>query len=114
MIFSTSTKVVSHGPMQRKETLFWKNITNSQNSVRKKSFGGTFTFSNCHIIGLDTVGLVFLVSEWNVWIIGKTYRDKKHICYVFPTQDIIPLFYSQSKNSQNSVRKKSSVFQIVT
>jgi hypothetical protein len=29
----------------------------------KKSFGGTFTFSNCHIIGLDTVGLVFLVSE---------------------------------------------------
>jgi hypothetical protein len=28
----------------------------------KKSFGGTFTFSNCHIIGLDTVGLVFLVS----------------------------------------------------
>jgi hypothetical protein len=42
--------------------LDWKNITNSQNSVRKKSFGGTFTFSNCHIIGLDTVGLVFLVS----------------------------------------------------
>jgi hypothetical protein len=42
--------------------LSWKNITNSQNSVRKKSFGGTFTFSNCHIIGLDTVGLVFLVS----------------------------------------------------
>jgi hypothetical protein len=40
----------------------WKNITNSQNSVRKKSFGGTFTFSNCHIIGLDTVSLVFLVS----------------------------------------------------
>jgi hypothetical protein len=22
----------------------WKNITNSQNSVRKKSFGGTFCF----------------------------------------------------------------------
>jgi hypothetical protein len=42
--------------------LSWKNITNSHNSVRKKSFGGTFTFSNCHIIGLDTVGLVFLVS----------------------------------------------------
>jgi hypothetical protein len=34
-----------------------------QNSVRKKSFGGTFTFSNCHIIGLYTVGLVFLVSD---------------------------------------------------
>jgi hypothetical protein len=29
----------------------WKNITNSQNSVRKKSIGGTFSFSNCHIIG---------------------------------------------------------------
>jgi hypothetical protein len=42
----------------------WKNITNSQNRVRKKSFGGTFCFSNCHIciIGLDTGGLVFLVS----------------------------------------------------
>jgi hypothetical protein len=24
----------------------WKNITNSQNSVRKKSFKGTFSFSN--------------------------------------------------------------------
>jgi hypothetical protein len=40
----------------------WKNITKSPNSVRKKSFGGTFCFSNCHIIGLDTGGLVFLVS----------------------------------------------------
>jgi hypothetical protein len=42
--------------------LSWKNITNSQSSVRKKSFGGTFGFSNCHIIRLDTGGLVFLVS----------------------------------------------------
>jgi hypothetical protein len=40
----------------------WSNITNSQNRVRKKSFGGTFCFSNCHIIRLDTGGLVFLVS----------------------------------------------------
>jgi hypothetical protein len=38
---------------------------NSQNSVRKKSFGGKFTFSNCHIIGLDTVGLVFLVYVYD-------------------------------------------------
>jgi hypothetical protein len=38
-----------------------KNITNSQNSVRKKSFGGTFSFSNCHIIGLDTGSLVLIV-----------------------------------------------------
>jgi hypothetical protein len=40
----------------------WKNIRNSQNRVRKKSVGGTFCFSNCHIIRLDTGGLVFLVS----------------------------------------------------
>jgi hypothetical protein len=40
----------------------WKKLTNSRNGVRKKSFGGTFCFSNCHIIGLDTGGLVFLVS----------------------------------------------------
>jgi hypothetical protein len=39
----------------------WKNITNSQHSVRKKSFGGTFTFSNCHIIGLDNGSLVLIV-----------------------------------------------------
>jgi hypothetical protein len=33
--------------------LMWitgKNITNSQSSVTKKSFGGTFSFANCHII----------------------------------------------------------------
>jgi hypothetical protein len=41
----------------------WKKLTNSQNRVRKKSFGGTFCFSNCHIIRLDTGGLVFLVSD---------------------------------------------------
>jgi hypothetical protein len=40
----------------------WNNITNSQTRVRKKNFGGTFCFSNCHIIRLDTGGLVFLVS----------------------------------------------------
>jgi hypothetical protein len=33
----------------------------SQNIVREKSFGGTFTFSNCHIIGLDTGSLVLIV-----------------------------------------------------
>jgi hypothetical protein len=36
----------------------WKKLTNSRNRVRKKSFGGTFCFSNCHIIGLDKGGLV--------------------------------------------------------
>jgi hypothetical protein len=40
----------------------WKKLTNSRNRVRKKSFGGTFCFSNCHIIRLDTGGQVFLVS----------------------------------------------------
>jgi hypothetical protein len=39
----------------------WNNKTKSQNIVRKKSFGGTFTFSNCHIMGLHTGGLVFIV-----------------------------------------------------
>jgi hypothetical protein len=32
-----------------------------QNSVRKKSFGRTFSFSNCHILGLDTGSLVLIV-----------------------------------------------------
>jgi hypothetical protein len=44
--------------------------TNSQNSVRKKSFGGTFSFSNCHIIdslGLDNGSLVLIVF-------GKTIK----------------------------------------
>jgi hypothetical protein len=27
-----------------------KKVTNSRNRVRKKSFEGTFCFSNCHII----------------------------------------------------------------
>jgi hypothetical protein len=44
----------------------WKNITISRYSVRKKSFGGTFIFSNCHIIGFDTGSLVFLVSAINL------------------------------------------------
>jgi hypothetical protein len=44
----------------------WNNITNSQSRVRKKSFGGTFCFSNCHKIRLDTGGLVFLVSVFGL------------------------------------------------
>jgi hypothetical protein len=43
----------------------WKNITNSQNSVRKFFFGGIFTFSNCHIIGLDT-GSIQAVSVMSI------------------------------------------------
>jgi hypothetical protein len=41
----------------------WNNITNSQNRVRKKSFGGTFCFSNCHILRLDTGGLKIIARE---------------------------------------------------
>jgi hypothetical protein len=55
------------------------NITNSQNRVRKKSFGGTFCFSNCHIIRLDTGGLVFLVSGLAM-LFGPafvSFRDQK-------------------------------------
>jgi hypothetical protein len=50
----------------------WKNIANSQNSVRKKSFGGTFSFSNCHIriIGLDIGSLVLIVFA-NLWLFLK-------------------------------------------
>jgi hypothetical protein len=42
----------------------WNNITNSQNRVMKKSFGGTFCFSNCHIIRLDT-GRDIRMSLWS-------------------------------------------------
>jgi hypothetical protein len=42
----------------------WKNITNTQNSIRKKCFGGTLTFSNCHIIWSDTGKVVLIVFEF--------------------------------------------------
>jgi hypothetical protein len=32
-----------------------------ESCVRKKSYRGTFSFSNCHIIGLDTGSLVLNV-----------------------------------------------------
>jgi hypothetical protein len=44
----------------------WKNITHSQNSVKEKSFGGTFSFSNCHIIGLDKGSLVLIIFGSNL------------------------------------------------
>jgi hypothetical protein len=47
----------------------WKNITNSQNSVRKH--GGTFSFSNCHIIGLDTGSLVLIVFVMNADLLAQ-------------------------------------------
>jgi hypothetical protein len=47
----------------------WKKLTNSQNSVKKKSFGGTFSSSNCHIIGLDNGSLVLIVFGRNCSIL---------------------------------------------
>jgi hypothetical protein len=55
----------------------WKNITKSQNSVRKKSFGGTFIFSNCHIIRLDTGSLLLIVFVYffcTCWYIHSSMR----------------------------------------
>jgi hypothetical protein len=55
-----------------------KNITNSQNSVRKKSFGGTFSFSNCHIkIGVDN-GSVDCLCNYLRNISFLTNNDIKH------------------------------------
>jgi hypothetical protein len=49
----------------------WKNITNSQNRVREKSFGGTFSFSYCHIIiGLDNGSLVLIVFGFRHFLAG--------------------------------------------
>jgi hypothetical protein len=47
----------------------WKNITNSQKSVRKNGFGGTFTFSNCHIIELYTGSLVLIVFGLHITVV---------------------------------------------
>jgi hypothetical protein len=58
----------------------WKNITNSHNRVRKKSFGGTFCFSNCHIIRLDTGGLVFLVSGLSKISYGWVNKSLSMMC----------------------------------
>jgi hypothetical protein len=38
-----------------------KTFTNSPKSAMKKSFGGTFSFSKCQIIGFDTGSLVLIV-----------------------------------------------------
>jgi hypothetical protein len=50
----------------------WKNITNSQNSVRKRRFGGTFSFSTCHIKWLDNGSLVLNVFEYILMSNNKT------------------------------------------
>jgi hypothetical protein len=41
--------------------------------VRKKSFGGTFSFSNCHIIGLDNGSLIVFGQEFIR--IGKLIKE---------------------------------------
>jgi hypothetical protein len=59
----------------------WKNISNSQNSVRKKSFGGTFSFSNCHIKGLDIGSLVLIVFGMNYVSQTETVFDLEVLFY---------------------------------
>jgi hypothetical protein len=54
----------------------WKNIRNSQNVVRKKSFVGTFSFLNCHIIGLHSGSLVLIVFEFFL----LKFFDKEQLC----------------------------------
>jgi hypothetical protein len=53
----------------------WKKLTNSRNRVRKKSFGGTFCFSNCHIIELDVSGfghiLVVIILKSGKFLLGR-------------------------------------------
>jgi hypothetical protein len=53
----------------------WKKITDSQNSVRKKSFGGTFSCSNCHLIGLYNGSLVLIVFGTNIIESYEVTRD---------------------------------------
>jgi hypothetical protein len=65
----------------------WKKLTNSRNRVRKKSFGGTFCFSNCHIIRLDTGGLVFLVSDSHHHKIAKSCKMARYRKMVFATKN---------------------------
>jgi hypothetical protein len=48
----------------------------------KKSFGGTFCFSNCHIIGLDTGVVVFLVSVLTCYIKCAVIYKKNENLYM--------------------------------
>jgi hypothetical protein len=68
----------------------WNDITNSPIGVRKKSFGGTFCFSNCHIIRLDTGGLVFLVSGST--IVLSTYTALRLSQKILATPEFYGLF----------------------
>jgi predicted transporter len=74
----------------------WKNITNSQNSVRKKSFGETFSFSNCHISNLEAMlqmaklfcklivwpAIKYLLKQLNFWPLQKV-EYSEFIYWVF-------------------------------
>jgi hypothetical protein len=59
----------------------WKNITNSE------SFGGTFSFSNCHIIGLDNGSLVLIVFDcaqkgpqeiYEIFSLARSFHSNKN------------------------------------
>jgi hypothetical protein len=70
----------------------WKNITNFQNSVWKKVLEEHSVFTNCHIIGLDTVGLVFVVSgNAHRWLDSKDVtsdatlaQEDSHLLAILP------------------------------
>jgi hypothetical protein len=54
----------------------WKNITNSQNSVRKNKFGRTFSCSICHIKELHNGSIVLIVFglKLDVTTVLRGYR----------------------------------------
>jgi hypothetical protein len=51
--------------------------TKFQNSVRKTSFGGIFSFPNCHIIELDTGSLVLIVFGTSLETEEQIKKDKR-------------------------------------
>jgi hypothetical protein len=82
----------------------WKKLTKSRNRVRKKCFGGTFCFSNCHIIGLDTGGLVFLVYGFN--LAENTTQPKVNIPYINTKLQNLNLRARFVKNCKNPLPRK--------
>jgi hypothetical protein len=78
---------------------FQLSTSNAKYSVRNKSFEGTFSFSNCHIIGLDNGSLVLIVS-------AKTIVDDAKL--FFPSLFIL-LDVSSVRSSQLLIQCMSIV-----
>jgi hypothetical protein len=62
-VYPNNKKNNNNNKVKSKPLELRSRVKNSQNSVRKKSFGGTFCFSNCHIIGLDVGSLSVVLSK---------------------------------------------------